>query len=185
MGVGYRHAPAALIPGETQHPLYRRLGGPQSCSGWARKISPPPSPHLPLGFEPQTVQQSQSRDTKYCKTFHIKKICTENYVHISRAINFEFLDHGSVSHLTDAPRLFFSSDEEPSCMKSLTDQKQIYSGERNSNSSKLLSREFICKAAYTVRTLKHSVFRRKFGIFRGIQNCTCCIFSHNTAWNTP
>jgi hypothetical protein len=47
---GLRHAPAALPPGKTQYPLYRRLGGPQSRSEQVRKISPPP------GFDPRTVQ---------------------------------------------------------------------------------------------------------------------------------
>lgn len=40
--------------------------------------------------------------------------------------------------------------------ETVTGQKQIYSSERISNSSKLPPREFICKAAYTVRTMKHS-----------------------------
>ena len=40
---GQRHAPAALLPGKTQFPLYRRLGGPQGRSGRVRKISPPPT----------------------------------------------------------------------------------------------------------------------------------------------
>jgi len=31
-----------LPPGKTQYPLYRRLGGPQSQSGQARKSRPPP-----------------------------------------------------------------------------------------------------------------------------------------------
>ena len=35
------HAPAALPPGKTRYPLYRRLGGPQGRSGRVRKISPP------------------------------------------------------------------------------------------------------------------------------------------------
>jgi hypothetical protein len=49
MGMGgQRHAPAALPPGKTQYPLYRRLGGPQSRSGRVRKISPP------QGFDPRT-----------------------------------------------------------------------------------------------------------------------------------
>ena len=47
---GQRHAPAALPPGQTWYPLYRRLGGPQRRSGWVRKISPP------QGLNPQTVQ---------------------------------------------------------------------------------------------------------------------------------
>jgi len=43
MGVGsQRHVPAALPPGKTRYPLYRRLGGPQARSGRLRKISVPP-----------------------------------------------------------------------------------------------------------------------------------------------
>jgi hypothetical protein len=36
---GQRHAPAALPPGKTRHPLYSRLGGPQSRSGRAENLS--------------------------------------------------------------------------------------------------------------------------------------------------
>jgi hypothetical protein len=54
---GQRHAPAALPPGMTRYPLYRRLGGPQGRSGQVLKISPPP------GFDPQTVQLVASRYT--------------------------------------------------------------------------------------------------------------------------
>ena len=58
MGVGgQRHAPAALPPGKTRYPLYRRLDGPQSRSGRVRKISPPP------GFDPRTVQSVASNYT--------------------------------------------------------------------------------------------------------------------------
>jgi hypothetical protein len=39
---GQHHAPAALPPGKTRYPLYRRLGGPQGRSGRVRKISRPP-----------------------------------------------------------------------------------------------------------------------------------------------
>ena len=47
MGLGgQHHAPAALPPGETRYPLYRRLGGPQGRSGRLRKISPPPSHYV-------------------------------------------------------------------------------------------------------------------------------------------
>jgi len=52
-----RHAPAALPPGKTRYPLYRRLGGPQVLSGRVRKISPP------KGFNPRTVQPVPSRYT--------------------------------------------------------------------------------------------------------------------------
>jgi hypothetical protein len=58
MGVGgQRHAPAALPPGKTRYPLYRRLGGVQSRPGRVWKISPTP------GFDPQTVQPVASRYT--------------------------------------------------------------------------------------------------------------------------
>jgi len=32
---GKRHAPAALPPGKTWYPFYKRLGGPQ---GWSRLV---------------------------------------------------------------------------------------------------------------------------------------------------
>jgi len=46
---GQRHVPAALAPGKTQYPLYRRLGGPQGRSGRERKTSPLP------GFDPRNL----------------------------------------------------------------------------------------------------------------------------------
>jgi len=50
MGVGgQRHALAALSPGKTRYPLYRRLDRPQGRSGRVRKTSHPP------GFDPRTV----------------------------------------------------------------------------------------------------------------------------------
>jgi hypothetical protein len=45
-----RHAPAALPPGKTRYPLYRRLGRPQGRSGRMRIQSPP------RGFDPRIVQ---------------------------------------------------------------------------------------------------------------------------------
>jgi hypothetical protein len=58
MGVGdQRRAPAALPPGKTRYPLYRRLAGPQGRSGRVRKISSPPV------FDPRTVQSVASRYT--------------------------------------------------------------------------------------------------------------------------
>ena len=44
---GQRHAPAALPPGKTRYPLYRRLGVPHSRSGQVRKISPPHRDSIP------------------------------------------------------------------------------------------------------------------------------------------
>jgi len=52
---GQRHAPAALLPGKTQYPLYRRLGGPQDRCGRVWKISIPPE------FDLWTVQPVASR----------------------------------------------------------------------------------------------------------------------------
>jgi hypothetical protein len=54
---GQRHASAALPPGKSRYPLYRRLGRPQGRSGKVRKISPP------SGFDPRTVQPVESRYT--------------------------------------------------------------------------------------------------------------------------
>ena len=56
---GQRHASAALPPGMTRYPLYRRLGGPEGRSGLVRKISPLP------GFDPRNVQPVASRYTDY------------------------------------------------------------------------------------------------------------------------
>ena len=44
---GQRHASAALTPGKTRYPLYRRLGGPQGRYVRVRKISPPPGIRTP------------------------------------------------------------------------------------------------------------------------------------------
>jgi hypothetical protein len=54
---GQRHASAALPPGKTRYPLYRRLGGTQGRSGRVRKISASP------GFDHRTVQPVASRYT--------------------------------------------------------------------------------------------------------------------------
>jgi hypothetical protein len=56
---GQRHDSAALPPGMTRYPLYRRLGRPQDRSGRVLKISPPP------GFDPRTVQRVASRYTNW------------------------------------------------------------------------------------------------------------------------
>ena len=51
---GQHHAPAALPPGKTRYPLYRRLGGPQGRSGRVRKMSTPTgiqSPDRPASSE--------------------------------------------------------------------------------------------------------------------------------------
>jgi hypothetical protein len=58
MGVGgQRHAPAALPPGKTRYPLYRRMDEPQGQSGRVREIK---SPH-----HPRTIQPVASRYTDW------------------------------------------------------------------------------------------------------------------------
>jgi hypothetical protein len=65
MGMGgQRHSPAALPPGMTRYPLYRRLGGPQGRSGQVLKILPPPELH------PRTVQLVASRYTNWAFPAH-------------------------------------------------------------------------------------------------------------------
>jgi hypothetical protein len=55
MGVGgQRHAPAALLPGKSRYPFFRKLGGSQGRSGRVREISPPTgirSPERPTRSE--------------------------------------------------------------------------------------------------------------------------------------
>ena len=68
---GQRHTPAALPPGMTRYPLYRRLGRPQGRSGRVRKISPPP------GFDPGTVQLVASCYTDNAIPAH-KRIQVDN-----------------------------------------------------------------------------------------------------------
>ena len=60
MGVGGQcHIPAALTPGKTRYPLYRRLGRPHSRSVQVPKLLPPP------GFDPWTVQTIAGHYTDY------------------------------------------------------------------------------------------------------------------------
>jgi len=71
---GQRHVPAALPPGKSQYPLYRRLDGPQSRSGRVRKISSPPE------FKPRTVQGVENRYTNYAIHDYIMQTPTEGPV---------------------------------------------------------------------------------------------------------
>jgi len=67
MGVGdQRHAPAALPPGKTRYPLYRRLGGPQGRYRRVRKNLTPPPP----GFDPRTTQPVASHYTDWATAAH-------------------------------------------------------------------------------------------------------------------
>jgi hypothetical protein len=65
MGMGDQgQAPAALLPGNTRYPLYRRLDGSQGHSGQVQKTSPPPA------FDPRTIQPVASRYTDWAITAH-------------------------------------------------------------------------------------------------------------------
>ena len=75
MGV-QRHASAALPPGKTRYPLYRRLGGPQGRSGLTQKIS-----HLPE-FDPRNVQPAASRYTEYA--IYKVTLLTEHHMMIDK-----------------------------------------------------------------------------------------------------
>jgi len=68
---GQRHASAALPPGNSLYPLYRRLGGPQVRSGRVRKNFSPP------GFDPRTVQPVARSYTDWA----IPASCMELYTH--------------------------------------------------------------------------------------------------------
>jgi hypothetical protein len=61
-------APAALPPGKTRYPLYRKLGGPQGRSGRVRKLSPP------SGLESQTVQPVTSPNINYCLGIYLEEL---------------------------------------------------------------------------------------------------------------
>ena len=76
MGVcGQRHASAALRPGKTLYPLYRRLDGPQGRSGRVRKILPP------QGFDPRTIQPVASRYTDWAiPALEERSVWVENHI---------------------------------------------------------------------------------------------------------
>ena len=71
---GQCHAPAALTPGKTWYPFYRRLGGPQGRSGQVQKILPP------QGFDPQTVQPVASHHTDRAIPAH-DDVCVAIIIH--------------------------------------------------------------------------------------------------------
>jgi hypothetical protein len=61
---GLHHAPAALPPGKTRYPMYRRMGGPHWGPGRVQKISPSP------GFDLRTVQAVAIRYTDWANPAH-------------------------------------------------------------------------------------------------------------------
>jgi len=74
MGLGgQRHAPAALPPGKTRYPLYRRLYDPQGRSGLVRRISP----HT--GIRTRTVQYVASRYNDWAIATSSRKVISMKY----------------------------------------------------------------------------------------------------------
>ena len=57
---GQRHSRAALSPGKSRYPLYRKLDGPHGRAGRVRKISPPPHPHPTEIRSPDRPARSES-----------------------------------------------------------------------------------------------------------------------------
>jgi hypothetical protein len=87
MGVGgQRHVPAALPPGKTKYPLYKRLGGPKGRPGRVRKI-----PLLPA-FDPRTVQPVASRYTDWAIPAH-DLLATEKQKLVYKKEGFVHLVH--------------------------------------------------------------------------------------------
>jgi len=82
---GQCHAPAALPPGKTRYPLYRRLGGPQGRCGQVRKISAQP------GFDRRTLKPVASRCID-CPIPDQSKIVVRIYLrNISKQMDLIFL----------------------------------------------------------------------------------------------
>ena len=72
---GQRHPPAALAPGKTRYPLYRRLGGPQGRYGPVKKIS------SPIGIRsPDRPARSESLYTLSYRGPHFMLFMFYNYI---------------------------------------------------------------------------------------------------------
>jgi hypothetical protein len=105
-----------LPPGNTQFPLYRRLGGPQGQSGQARKISPPP------GF------------FFFCTSHLIHK--TKQYIHVGVVksehclLNKETQQNHAFScqiYLPKPPNTLHAHSGEETCSKSLIQYAEVIS----------------------------------------------------------
>ena len=106
MGLGgQRHTPAALPPGKTRYPLYRRLCGPRGRSGLVRKI------RLPRGFDPRNVQPVASRYTDRAIPAQASIFSQSNSVHSLLPYAFKF--HRTVAPLI--PLLFLNKSLKLMC----------------------------------------------------------------------
>ena len=113
---GQCHAPAALPPGKTRYPFYRRLGGPQGRSGRVRKISPPP------GFDPRTFQPIASRYTDWAILAHIE--CDTDFKRQgyerkwSQLISRKYTSLDSLKGQHKRPRSFYQVPNNAHCLSS-------------------------------------------------------------------
>ena len=100
---GQRHVPAALPPGKTWYPQYRRQGGPQGRSGRVRKISSQP------GYEPRTVQTVASRYTQRPK---VSGTISPEFMYDLMAVDKEiFTFYITLSHLCHNTSIEVSKSE--------------------------------------------------------------------------
>ena len=93
--------PGCFTPRKTRYPLYRGLEGPQSRSGWVRKISPP------QGFDPRTVQPVASRYTDKTKA--------GNFFYVYHMIKYEM--SGKILVFCPEAWTFLSEESSHSCNK--------------------------------------------------------------------
>ena len=119
MGLGgQRHALAALPPGKTRYPTYRRLGGLRGRSWRFRKIRPPP------GFDPRNVQPAASRYTDWAIPAQVSVFSQANLAHslLPYALQFHWSVCLSVTSQTNfnstsdlIPLLFLTKILKPLC----------------------------------------------------------------------
>ena len=98
---GHRHALAALPPGKTRYPLYRRLGGPQGRSGRVRKISP----HTGIRAQDRPARsESLYRLTVTEAMFKILSLGTQGPIfqalNYSVQLQMEFSNHNYITQLS-------------------------------------------------------------------------------------
>jgi len=93
---GQRHAPAAVPPGKTRYPLYRRLGGPHGRYVQVRKISPHIVIRIPDRPASSESQHQLSYPGPHCHNdqtmdhllFHCEKTSTQREI-LKHQINEE------------------------------------------------------------------------------------------------
>jgi hypothetical protein len=118
MGVGGQsHAPAALPPGKTRYPLYRRLGGPQGRSGVCGKSLPTgiPSPDRPALSQPSSnapsATQAATRRLPQLADNALQDIAHRPYqcvLHIQNVPRINMFPHFSTRKVRPFPEQIFT-----------------------------------------------------------------------------